>query len=101
MTYARVRVLVVAKVALALYRRLVIRLGGQGKEPLRIITDKLKSCAASSRTILSGVTHDLNNMCQQSRRDFASAHYANPAATNACCRSSFRSFTSSTPTDSR
>ena len=33
-------------------------LRGQGKEPLRIITDKLKSYAAASRTILSGVTHD-------------------------------------------
>ena len=33
-------------------------LSGQGKEPLRIITDKLKSYAAASRTILCGVTHE-------------------------------------------
>ena len=32
-------------------------LRGQGKEPLRIITDKLKSYGAASRTILPGVTH--------------------------------------------
>jgi len=31
---------------------------GQGKAPLRIITDKLKSYAAASRTILPAVTHD-------------------------------------------
>jgi putative transposase len=31
---------------------------GQGKAPLRIITDKLKSYGAASRTILPGVTHD-------------------------------------------
>jgi putative transposase len=45
-------------------------LRGQGKQPFRIITDKLKSYSAASRTILPGVTHDT----QQSRRDFASAH---------------------------
>src|SRR5580704_9043369 len=45
-------------------------LRGQGKEPFRIITDKLKSYGAASRTILPGVTHDT----QQSLRDFASAH---------------------------
>jgi hypothetical protein len=45
-------------------------LRGQGKQPFRIITNKLKSYAAASRTILPGVTHDT----QQSRRDFASAH---------------------------
>jgi putative transposase len=33
-------------------------LRGQGKQPFRIITDKLKSYAAASRTILPGVTHD-------------------------------------------
>jgi putative transposase len=33
-------------------------LRGQGKQPFRIITDKLKSYSAASRTILSGVTHD-------------------------------------------
>jgi putative transposase len=33
-------------------------LRGQGKEPFRIITDKLKTYAAASRTILPGVTHD-------------------------------------------
>jgi putative transposase len=33
-------------------------LRGQGKEPFRIITDKLKSYAAASRTILPGVIHD-------------------------------------------
>ena len=33
-------------------------LRGQGKEPFRIITDKLKSYSAASRTILPGVTHD-------------------------------------------
>jgi putative transposase len=37
-------------------RRLV---RGQGKKPLRIITDKLKSYGAAKRTILPGVTHDL------------------------------------------
>src|SRR5262252_5791294 len=36
-------------------RRLV---RGQGKQPFRIITDKLKSYAAARRTILPGVTHD-------------------------------------------
>ena len=45
-------------------------LRGQGKQPFRIITDKLKSYAAASRTILPGVTNDT----QQSGRDFASAH---------------------------
>jgi len=45
-------------------------LRGQGKQPFRIITDKLKSYAAAGRTILPGVTHDT----QQSGRDFASAH---------------------------
>jgi putative transposase len=45
-------------------------LRGQGKQPFRIITDKLKSYAAASRTILPGVTHNT----QQSGRDFASAH---------------------------
>ena len=44
-------------------------LRGQGKQPFRIITDKLKSYAAASRTILPGVTHDT----QQPRRNFASA----------------------------
>ena len=38
-----------------LLRRL---LRGQGKEPFRIVTDKLKSHAAASRTILPGITHD-------------------------------------------
>ena len=33
-------------------------LRGQGKQPFRIITDKLKSYSAASRTILPGVTHD-------------------------------------------
>jgi putative transposase len=33
-------------------------LRGQGKQPFRIITDKLKSYAAAGRTILPGVTHD-------------------------------------------
>ena len=33
-------------------------LRGQGKQPFRIITDKLKSYAAASRTILPGVAHD-------------------------------------------
>ena len=33
-------------------------LRGQGKQPFRIITDKLKSYAGASRTILLGVTHD-------------------------------------------
>jgi putative transposase len=33
-------------------------LRGQGEQPFRIITDKLKSYAAASRTILPGVTHD-------------------------------------------
>ena len=33
-------------------------LRGQGKQPFRIITDKLKSYAAATRTILPGVTHD-------------------------------------------
>jgi len=33
-------------------------LRGQGKQPFRIITDKWKSYAAASRTILPGVTHD-------------------------------------------
>jgi putative transposase len=33
-------------------------LRGQGRQPFRIITDKLKSYAAASRTILPGVTHD-------------------------------------------
>jgi len=33
-------------------------LRGQGKEPFRIITNKLKSYNAASRTILPGVTHD-------------------------------------------
>jgi putative transposase len=33
-------------------------LRGQGKQPFRIISDKLKSYAAASRTILPGVTHD-------------------------------------------
>jgi hypothetical protein len=46
--------------------------------PFRIITDKLKSYAAASRTILPGATHDT----QQSRRDFASA-YSNERTTNA------------------
>jgi putative transposase len=36
-------------------RRLV---RAQGKEPFRIITDKLKSYGAAKRTILPGVTHD-------------------------------------------
>jgi putative transposase len=45
-------------------------LRGQGKQPFRIITDKLKSYAAAGRTILPGVTHDT----QQSGRNFASAH---------------------------
>ena len=36
-------------------RRLV---HGQGKEPFRMITDKLKSYSAAKRTILPGVTHD-------------------------------------------
>jgi putative transposase len=45
-------------------------LRGQGKQPFRIITDKLKSYAAAGRTTLPGVTHD----SQQSLRDFASAH---------------------------
>jgi putative transposase len=30
----------------------------QGKQPFRIVTDKLKGYAAASRTILPGVTHD-------------------------------------------
>jgi putative transposase len=33
-------------------------LRGQGQQPFRIITDKLKSYAAASRTILPGVTHE-------------------------------------------
>src|SRR6516164_1215841 len=33
-------------------------LRGQGQQPFRIITDKLKSYSAASRTILPGVTHD-------------------------------------------
>jgi putative transposase len=33
-------------------------LRSQDKEPFRIITDKLKTDAAASRTILPGVTHD-------------------------------------------
>jgi putative transposase len=33
-------------------------LRGQGKQPFRIITDKLKSYSAASRTALPGVTHD-------------------------------------------
>jgi putative transposase len=33
-------------------------LRGQGKQPFRIITDKLKSYGAASRTTLPGVTHD-------------------------------------------
>jgi putative transposase len=33
-------------------------LPGEGKQPFRIITDKLKSYAAASRTILPRVTHD-------------------------------------------
>jgi putative transposase len=37
------------------FRRL---LRGQGKEPLRIITDKLRSYSAAMRTILSGVNHN-------------------------------------------
>src|SRR2546425_10355432 len=37
------------------FRRL---LRGQGKEPLRIITDKLKSYGAAKRTILPRVAHD-------------------------------------------
>jgi putative transposase len=36
-------------------RRLV---RGQGKEPFRIITDKLKSYGAAKRTVLPAVTHD-------------------------------------------
>ena len=32
---------------------------GQGKQPFRIITDKLKSYGAAKRTILPGVTHDM------------------------------------------
>ena len=53
-------------------------LRGQGKQPFRIITDKLKSYGAASRTILPGVTHDT----QQSGRDFASA-YSDERTTNA------------------
>jgi putative transposase len=45
-------------------------LRSQGKQPFRIITDKLKSYAAAGRTILPGVTHDT----QQSGGKFASAH---------------------------
>src|SRR3984893_16694802 len=37
------------------FRRL---LRGQGKEPFRIITDKLRSYSAAMRTTLPGVTHD-------------------------------------------
>ena len=37
------------------FRRL---LRGQGKEPFRIITDKLRSYSAAMRTILSGVNHN-------------------------------------------
>jgi putative transposase len=37
-------------------------LRGQGKQPFRIIPDKLKRDAAAGRTILPGVTHDTNNM---------------------------------------
>jgi putative transposase len=37
------------------FRRL---LRGQGKEPLRIITDKLRSYSAAVRTILCDVTHN-------------------------------------------
>ena len=33
-------------------------LRGEGKEPFRMITDKLKSYGAAKRTILPGVTHD-------------------------------------------
>ena len=33
-------------------------LRGQGKEPFRIITDKLKSYGAAKRTIMPNVTHD-------------------------------------------
>src|SRR5262245_46085425 len=51
------------------FRRLV---RGQGKEPFRIITDKLKSYGAAKRTILPGVTHDTqqyaNNRAELSHR---------------------------------
>ena len=44
-------------------------LRGQGKQPCRIITDKLKSYGAASRTILPDVTHDTqqyaNNRVEQ------------------------------------
>jgi len=49
-------------------------LRGQGKQPFRIITEKLKSYAAAARTILPGVTPRYPTICQQSGRDFASAH---------------------------
>jgi transposase-like protein len=57
-------------------------LRGQGKQPFRIITDKLKSYSAASRTTLPGVTHDTQQYANNRAENFASA-YSDERTTNA------------------
>ena len=51
------------------FRRL---LRGQSKEPLRIITDKLRSYSAAMRTILSGVNHNTERYANNRAESLAS-----------------------------
>jgi putative transposase len=75
-------------------------LRGQGKQPFRIITKKLKSYAAASRTILPGVTHNTqqyaNNRAEISHqptrmRDDKCADSNPPGKLSAFCRSTVSS----------
>ena len=45
-------------------------LRGQGKQPFRIVTHKLKSYVAAKRTILPGVTHD-TRQCANNRSELS------------------------------